>query len=132
MVLGFDLDEPYLNGTSPSFSAVVGRYANRIANHTFTLNGQQYILNSNDGNNTLHGGLFNFGRLLWYPNPNVPITKNSVSLQHLSPDGDNVCIEQESINPAGCFTFLITGLSGRVALDRHLHAGRQQHPHRAL
>lgn len=90
VVLGFNLDENYINGSSPSFGAVVGRYANRIANHTFSLDGKQYVLDANDGNNTLHGGTFNFGRLLWYPNPDVPITKNTVSLQHTSPDGDNV------------------------------------------
>ena len=50
VVLGFNLDENYINGSSPSFGAVVGRYANRIANHTFSLDGKQYVLDANDGN----------------------------------------------------------------------------------
>ncbi len=91
VVLGFDDAAPYLNGSSPSFGAVVGRYANRIANHSFVLDNVTYVLDMNDNNNTLHGGAYNYGRQLWQPTPGVPITNNSVSLSLLSPDGDNVC-----------------------------------------
>jgi aldose 1-epimerase len=50
---------------SPSFGAVVGRYANRIAGGRFTLDGTQYALPTNEGPNTLHGGPGNFGLRLW-------------------------------------------------------------------
>ena len=55
VVLGFDTIEPYRDGTSPYFGAVVGRVANRIANATFELDGQRYELAANNGPNCLHG-----------------------------------------------------------------------------
>ncbi len=50
---------------SPSFGAVIGRYANRIAGGRFTLDGTTYQLPTNDRGNTLHGGPRNFGLRLW-------------------------------------------------------------------
>jgi aldose 1-epimerase len=51
---------------SPSFGAVIGRYANRIAGGRFTLDGTEYRLPTNDRGNTLHGGPRNFGLRLWH------------------------------------------------------------------
>ena len=64
VVLGFDRLEGYL-GTHPFFGAVAGRYANRIANGTFSLDGQTYTLAKNNGPNALHGGLKGFDKKLW-------------------------------------------------------------------
>lgn len=50
---------------SPSFGAIVGRYANRIAGGRFSLDGHGYRLPVNEAPNTLHGGPENFGRRLW-------------------------------------------------------------------
>lgn len=83
IVLGFDNLEGYLNDTA-SFGAIVGRYAGRIANGTFTLDGHQYELPKNDGNNTLHGGPENFGKQLWTGKP-IP---NGVELTYVSKDGE--------------------------------------------
>src|SRR5262245_27614160 len=60
VVLGFDTVEGYLENR-PFFGAIVGRYANRIAKGSFSLDGKQYALPKNDGENTLHGGIRNFG-----------------------------------------------------------------------
>jgi aldose 1-epimerase len=65
------------------FGALVGRYANRIANRRFTLGGTTYSLPQNDLHNTLHGGK-GFDRVVWKAKP----IENGVELTHLSVDGD--------------------------------------------
>src|ERR1700686_4257957 len=64
IVLGFDTLDPYLAGV-PFFGATVGRYANRIANGRFTLDGKTYQLAQSDGLNSLHGGHRGFDKRLW-------------------------------------------------------------------
>ncbi len=65
LVLGFDTLDDYLHH-SPYFGALVGRYANRIANGRFTLDGQDHQLDRNEGGTTtLHGGAGGFGRRVW-------------------------------------------------------------------
>jgi aldose 1-epimerase len=64
VVLGFDSFKGYL-GNDPYFGATVGRYANRIAKGTFTLDGVQYKLPINDGPNSLHGGTQGFDKRVW-------------------------------------------------------------------
>lgn len=66
-------------------SRIIGRYANRIAGASFTLNGKPYTLNANDGPNTLHGGAVGFDKADWHVED---ATENSVRLSHTSPDGD--------------------------------------------
>ncbi|XP_002964269.2 aldose 1-epimerase [Selaginella moellendorffii] len=65
IVLGLDSLEPYMDGTSPYFGAIVGRVANRIKDARFTLNGTTYFLMGNDHNNTLHGGFIGYNNILW-------------------------------------------------------------------
>ncbi len=64
ITLGFDTLEGYLAG-HPYFGALVGRYANRIANGKFTLNGKEYSLFINNGPNALHGGEQGFDKKVW-------------------------------------------------------------------
>ncbi len=64
VVLGFDDLESYLKG-SPYFGAIVGRYGNRIAKGKFSLDGQEYSLVTNNGENHLHGGLKGFDKVVW-------------------------------------------------------------------
>jgi aldose 1-epimerase len=45
--------------------ALVGRFANRIANAQFELNGVRHRLTANNGVNHLHGGSLGFGKRLW-------------------------------------------------------------------
>lgn len=68
IVLGFDTLAPYLAGV-PYFGATVGRYANRIANGKFVLDGATYQLARNDGPNSLHGGVKGFDKRVWTANP---------------------------------------------------------------
>lgn len=64
IVLGHDDLAGYL-AERRFFGATVGRYANRIANARFVLDGKQVQLAANDGPNALHGGLAGFDRKLW-------------------------------------------------------------------
>ena len=67
VVLGFDEEARYSDGTSPYFGAIVGRVANRIANASFVLDGKTYRLATNEGGmpGTLHGGTRGFDKVRW-------------------------------------------------------------------
>src|ERR1044071_5373356 len=78
IVLGFDNLQGYLD-KSPYFGALIGRYGNRIGNAQFTLNGKTYQLPKNDGDNTLHGGVKGFDKVVWKARP-LPV-KNGSALE---------------------------------------------------
>lgn len=82
ILLGYDTLQGYEADTS-SHGAFIGRYANRIEGAVFTLNGKQYPLLKNDGNNYLHGSLQHrvFGAEI--------IGDNSISFTYISPDGED-------------------------------------------
>ena len=85
-VLGLNSLDHY-RAHSPSFGAVPGRFANRIARGQFTLDGASYQLPCNEkGKNTLHGGPKGFGKLPWRL---VENDASSVTLSLTSPDGDS-------------------------------------------
>src|ERR1700733_2254399 len=65
IVLGYESLAPYLVDPKSYFGSIVGRYGNRIAHATFTLDGTAYKLPNNDSGNTLHGGLTGFDKLVW-------------------------------------------------------------------
>ena len=64
VVLGFNSLDQYLED-NPFFGALIGRFGNRIANGKFTLDGQEYTLAQNDGQNHLHGGEKGFDKVIW-------------------------------------------------------------------
>lgn len=64
VVLGFDSPEHYLE-ENPFFGALIGRYGNRIAKGRFSLDGEEYTLAQNNGENHLHGGEKGFDKVLW-------------------------------------------------------------------
>jgi len=86
VVLGFDSLDGYL-ATNPYFGALVGRYANRIGNAKFTLDGKEYHLAANDGPNSLHGGLQGFDKRVWKARE-IPGQHPGVELTYLSKDGE--------------------------------------------
>ena len=87
IVLGHDKLEGYIPNP-PYFGAIVGRYANRIANGEFTLDGKTYHLPKNDGPNTLHGGTDKtFNKVVWDAEPLKG--KTGVAFSYLSHDRDD-------------------------------------------
>ena len=68
--------------------ATVGRYANRIANGTFELDGERFQLPTNDGANALHGGLSGFDRKPWGITATGEHPAPFVTLSYVSPDGE--------------------------------------------
>lgn len=88
VVLGFDNLERYLKG-HPLFGSTVGRYANRIGNAQFTLNGRTYQLAKNNGKNHIHGGPKGFDKVVWQAKPFQDARASGVRLQYFSPDGEN-------------------------------------------
>ncbi len=87
IVLGFDELQPYLDGT-PYFGALIGRYGNRIAKGSFTIDGVAHQLDTNDGANHLHGGLVGFDKKVWSAEPFAGASSAGVKLSLVSGDGD--------------------------------------------
>lgn len=87
IVLGYDDLDGYLRDTS-YFGAVVGRYANRIAGGRFTLDGEVYTLETNNGPNHLHGGLRGFDKVNWHAEPFERHDRLGVTLEYTSRDGE--------------------------------------------
>ncbi len=85
VVLGYDSLAGYLD-KSPFFGCITGRYANRIADGNFTLDGKKYSLATNNGPNHLHGGARGFDKYLW--KTKVSEKDLSVAFTRTSPDGE--------------------------------------------
>lgn len=88
IVLGFDQLSDY-EQNAPYFGALVGRYANRVANGTFTLDGVTHHLAANDGPHSLHGGACGFHRALWQAELTQRTGAVGVVLTRISPDGED-------------------------------------------
>jgi len=87
VVLGYDKVEGYLKNPA-YFGGVIGRYANRIADGVFTLDGQVYSLAVNNPPNHLHGGVIGFDKLVWDAETFQNERGVGVIFTHTSPDGD--------------------------------------------
>ncbi len=88
VVLGFDNLEDYLE-KSPYFGAITGRYANRIANGRFTIDGTEYTLATNNGPNHLHGGIKGFDKVVWkIEQARAEDNRAVLKLSYLSKDGE--------------------------------------------
>ena len=82
-------NQPSGGSGSTYFGATIGRYANRIANGRFTLNGHTYQLPQNNGPNTLHGGPNAWNSQVWTPAVTRKAGQVSLSLTYTSPNGQN-------------------------------------------
>jgi aldose 1-epimerase len=87
IVLGYETLDGYLKN-NPFFGSIVGRYGNRIGKASFTLNGKQYSLQKNNGENTLHGGVKGFDKVVWKAKEVNTVNGSGLSLTYLSKDGE--------------------------------------------
>ncbi len=87
IVLGYDQLEGYVEN-NPYFGCIVGRYGNRIGKAKFSLEGQEYTLAANNGENSLHGGIKGFDKVVWDAAPVTNDTSVAVVFKYLSPDGE--------------------------------------------
>ena len=84
IIHGCGKDQDFLSDKDANFGAVIGRYANRIANGTFSLNQKEYHLPQNDGANCLHGGPGGFAFQFF----SCMQKERSLICQYRSPDGE--------------------------------------------
>lgn len=87
VVLGYKDIDGYVNDKA-FLGATIGRYGNRIANGTFTLNGKTYQIPKNDGNNSLHGGAKGFNKRVWTAHEVTAPNAQAVRFSYLSKDGE--------------------------------------------
>ena len=87
VVIGFDSLDGWL-ADPQYFGAVVGRYANRIRNGSFPLDGRVVDVTANQGENQLHGGAIGFDKAIWVAEDHSSGTDVGVTLRHVSPEGD--------------------------------------------
>jgi aldose 1-epimerase len=87
VVLGFNNPDDYLK-PHPSFGTAIGRFGNRIAKGRFTLNGVEYKLAINNGENHLHGGIKGFDDVYWTAQEVNTTAGPAVRMTYLSKDGE--------------------------------------------
>jgi aldose 1-epimerase len=87
VVLGFD-DFERFPVSSQYFGCTAGRVANRIAGARFELDGTEYQLEANDGDNHLHGGGTGFDKVMWECEPRETAAGAAAAFTYLSPDGE--------------------------------------------
>lgn len=84
VVLGFSSAQEWLT-QEPYFNATIGRYANRIKNGIFTLDGTTYHLPINDTTNSIHGGIHGLNVKIWEVEQ---ISSHRITFHYFSPDGE--------------------------------------------
>ena len=88
VVLGFNTPQDYVKKNDPYLGAIIGRYGNRIAKGRFKLNGVEYKLAVNNGENHLHGGIKGFDKVVWTGRQIRTKAGPAVVLTYLSKDGE--------------------------------------------
>jgi aldose 1-epimerase len=114
VVLGFETPEEYIAQKS-YIGALIGRSANRIKGSRFALNGEEFLLEANEGQNQLHGGPKGFDKIVWEMEFCGP---NELKLSYTSPDGEggfpgNLYCTVEYRLEDGQLKILYTGVSDR-------------------
>jgi len=87
VVLGYDTLDEYVNGI-PYIGSLIGRFANRIRNGQFYLDGVEYVLAKNRGTSHLHGGIKGFNKVVWEAQQITDRDSVGLKLTYLSRDGE--------------------------------------------
>lgn len=150
VLLGYDNIADYAREGSINYGAFIGRYGNRIANASFTLDGETYKLEANNGTNCLHGGFKGFDRKVMDAKQ---LASNSIEMTYLSPDNDSgfpgnlkikltytltddnalhLVYEATTDKPTVCNLtnhsyFNISGVAGSTVLDQELMINADQY-----
>lgn len=85
IVLGYDYVDAYRGQNEAYYGALIGRYGNRLREGSFKLDGKQFYLQRNNGNNHLHGGGKGFNKVVWNA---TQIDSQQLELTYLSPHGE--------------------------------------------
>ena len=85
IVQGHDSLDHIMECPNQFLSTLIGRYGNRISNGVFYLDGKKYILNLNDGKNSLHGGNTGFHSRVWDV---IESNNNILKMKYISQDGE--------------------------------------------
>ncbi|WP_084166293.1 aldose epimerase family protein [Anditalea andensis] len=85
VVLGFDRLEDYQESSEAYFGAVIGRYGNRIAKGSFSLDGTSYALAINNEPNALHGGPAGFHHVVWEV---LEHHDDHIAMKYIAKDGE--------------------------------------------
>ncbi len=88
VVLGFDSAAQYEGPDNPYFGSIVGRYANRIAQGKFSVDGENYTLARNEPPNCLHGGFRSFKDIVWKATARYSSQGPAVTFNYESHDGE--------------------------------------------
>ena len=78
---GYELNKNYLG-------VLVGRYGNRIAHGKFSIDGTEYTLAKNNGDNSLHGGIKGFNKAMWEAKDVSKGGEAAVEMKYVSKDGE--------------------------------------------
>lgn len=103
IVLGFNHPDAYFD-KHPYFGALIGRFANRIADGKFTLDGETYSLVQNNGSNHLHGGTSGFDKVFWDAESFENENESGVVLKYIAKDME----EGYPGNLTVCVTYTLT------------------------
>jgi aldose 1-epimerase len=126
IVLGHETPQDYIGG-HPYFGALIGRYGNRIGKGNFSIDGKQYHLPINNGENHLHGGN-GFQHRYWKVTPTQIARETALLLEYLSQDGEEGYPGNLSVK----VTFVLTNnnewiLEYSATTDRHTIVNLTQH-----
>ncbi len=122
VVLGHSDWKDYQDATKNRyFGCIVGRYANRISQGKFNLNGKTYQLAQNNNGNHLHGGIKGFSQKIWtITGTNETENDMSVSMKYISVDGE----EGYPGNLEVSVTYTVPKKQNQIAIEMEAHLAK--------